>query len=185
MIVQPRNSRKSTKSCKNSPKLLPYTQSNPQKHTTHFEISQTLSESRKRALKCSTKAFLVRYGVNLLMVRRHPRGIFDQIIGTFRQEEEGHSSEHVPLEIKSYLAERRIGRYYCKSAPLPIGSHGANSTVGEGIPFPGIHPMLRLRGTPQFGWNQETGEPWLAIKCYAREAFPALCGKFSSVFVLT
>jgi hypothetical protein len=111
------------------------------------------------------------------------RATFNQINETFRQEEGGHSSEHLAPEIKSYLAERRIWRYYCKSAPLPIRSHRANSIVGEGIPFPAIHPALRRGGyRPQFGWNQETGEPWLAIKCYAREAFPALCGKFSSLF---
>jgi hypothetical protein len=45
------------------------------------------------------------------------RATFDQINETFRQEEGGHSSEHLAPEIKSYLAERRIWAYYCESAP--------------------------------------------------------------------
>jgi hypothetical protein len=32
----------------------------------------------------------------------------------------------------------------------------------------------------QFGWNSKTGEPWFTTKCFAREAYPALCGKFSA-----
>ena len=42
---------------------------------------------------------------------------FLHVCETFRQAEEGPSSEHLPLEIKSYLAERRIWEYYC-SNPL-------------------------------------------------------------------
>jgi hypothetical protein len=35
----------------------------------------------------------------------------------------------------------------------------------------------RLKGyEPQLGWNPATGEPWLAIRCYIRNAFPALIG---------
>jgi len=35
----------------------------------------------------------------------------------------------------------------------------------------------RLKGyEPQLGWNPATGEPWLAIRCYVRNAFPALVG---------
>jgi hypothetical protein len=33
------------------------------------------------------------------------------------------------------------------------------------------------RYEPQLGWNPATGEPWLSIRCYIRNGFPALIGK--------
>ena len=47
------------------------------------------------------------------------RPTFHYVCETFRQAEEGPSSEHLPLEIKSYLAESRIWQYYCMSFLKP------------------------------------------------------------------
>jgi hypothetical protein len=41
----------------------------------------------------------------------------------------------------------------------------------------------RLKGyEPQLGWNPATGEPWLAIRCHVRNAFPALIGRNHEYF---
>jgi hypothetical protein len=66
--------------------------------------------------------------------------------------------------------------------------------VGQDTTFPGVDPApaikldllnkwrgqhFRVGYEPQFGWNPETGEPWLVIRCLAEKAYPALCGKVS------
>lgn len=33
---------------------------------------------------------------------------------------------------------------------------------------------------PQMGWNTATGEPWMAIRCYAGNAYPAISGPYNS-----
>lgn len=48
--------------------------------------------------------------------RSPSRATFRHLFETFFLEEDGPSSENVPLSIKTYLASRRIWRYYRKSA---------------------------------------------------------------------
>jgi len=74
-----------------------------------------------------------------------------------------------------------------------------NFIVGDSAPFPGVYPapaiksnlinmwqgQLRRRGyAPQFGWNPRTGEPWLVLRCFAREVFTALCGMYYSNYIV-
>lgn len=69
------------------------------------------------------------------------------------------------------------------------------------MPFPGHDPRLPTPSAPiplsafamrhelrvkrgifsQLGWNPETGEPWMAIRCYADRAYPALSGMISQL----
>ncbi|KAE9378953.1 hypothetical protein N431DRAFT_450873 [Stipitochalara longipes BDJ] len=82
---------------------------------------------------------------------------FLRVCERFRQAEEGLSSEHLPLEIKSYLAERRVWEYYYLISRWQ-GQH------------------FRKGYTPQFGWCSKTGQPWFAIRCSAIKSYPTLCG---------
>jgi hypothetical protein len=85
--------------------------------------------------------------------------------------------------------------------------------VGDGIPFPGVSPSLSVLTTfttplsepavamkqkllsiwsnepfrvgykPKFGWNPRTGQPCMAIKCYALEVYTALSGTLLSTII--
>jgi hypothetical protein len=122
---------------------------------------------------------------------------FLRVCEAFRiNEEEEPSSRHLPLEIKAYLAERKIWEFYCKYSCTSAGITLLIESVGKDSAFPGVSPAptiksnllekwqgqhYRERYVPQFGWNPETGEPWLAIRCFAIKAYPALCGKLTLI----
>ena len=75
-------------------------------------------------------------------------------------------------------------------------------SVGDALPFPSddphrptlsatapleacamSHELSVVRGyESQLWWNSGTGEPWMAVRCYADQAYPALSGTYSLLF---
>jgi hypothetical protein len=155
------------------------------------------------------------------------RDSFRRVCEAFVQAEERPPSAKLSREIKSFIAERKIWAYYCKSL-LSCRRIWLTQEVGDDTPFPGVDPAAASPPTlntplivqslpvqqefvvpsaqvtraaaamkrkllakwqnkpyrrgykPKFGWNPTTGEPWLAMRCYAKGAYLALSGKILS-----
>jgi hypothetical protein len=59
-------------------------------------------------------------------------------------------------------------------------SSGARATRAALLKLLSAQKEFGAKYVPQMGWNPDTGEPWLSIRSYARNGYPAISGPFNS-----
>ncbi len=131
------------------------------------------------------------------MVKRHPRGAPSIILmNPFLKKRRVIPQSLYLLKLSTILQSARFGNSTVRILHTSTGITLLIGSVGKDSTFPGVSPAPAIKSSllekwqgqhyregyvPQFGWNQETGEPWLAIRCFAIKACPALCGKLTPV----